>query len=169
MLSLAQLSPSLLFSIVRSGGGGGPSLMLPDGLCSPLSLPIFLGSSNGRSYCLLWVFWSTLYSPMVSPLTDNCCQLWNFSSAWNLAIFQVGPQSGMILQQEPPTHCTTLENCVLCNLGSKYLFCFLVVCIGCLEDVCRVSGGYLKGALNVSRRFWKVSACWKKGFGEYKE
>ena len=33
-------------------------------------------------------------------LLPHSVQLGNFSSAWNLAILQVGPRSGMIMQQE---------------------------------------------------------------------
>ena len=49
------------------------------------------------------------------------------------------------------------------------------MCVRCLEDVCRVPGGCLKGVWkvlgvrNLSGMFSKVYACCKEGSGEYKE
>ena len=73
-----------------------------------------------------WVF--NFYSCLMSlhkgclEIKKHSVQPANFSYAWNLAILQVWPQSGMIMQQEPctnpPPNPVLVGNQSLCTLGS---------------------------------------------------
>ena len=77
-------------------------------------------------------------------------QLGNFSYAWNLAILQVGPQSGMIfdlITTQPPTHQYTQPPT---NRYVKNLIWRSQIPCGCQTGCLIVSGRYLEGV-------WKVS------------
>ena len=72
---------NLVFSQIRSEGGVIKSQFFPKFKI----VYIILGIGEG------------------SRKLPHSAQLENFSSAWNLAILQVGPRSGFIMYQKPPT------------------------------------------------------------------
>ena len=89
----------------------------------------------------------------VFHILPHSVQLGNFSPAWNLAILQVGPQSGMILHWGPATRPppALVENQTFMQYRRLEFG-------GCLKGVWRMSKRCLEGV-------WLVSARYREGVG----
>ena len=93
--------------------------------------------------------------PNIEQILPHSVQLGNFSPAWNLAILQVGPRSGMILQWGPATHHPTpalVENPTFMQYRRLEFGGCLKNVRGCLEGVWLVSARYKEGVWRVQRR-----------------
>ena len=94
-------------------------------------------------------------------------QLGNFSFAWNLAILQVGPRSGMILHWGPASHPPApalVENPTFMQYRRLEFG-------GCLKGVWRMSKRCLEGVWLVSARYrehvWRVQRRCLRSFKIY--